>query len=351
MHSLVAYAELSTYEICGVYSYKYSGQVGKVCSTVLQKNIDKDYIIQNVENINWEADFDAVIIGHLDELSNLVHRNLKRELIDKCFCYRKNIYSLDCSELGNNISEKFGKAGLAVYYPKYVFDNLPKGLFGRMFISSTPILGFFGTSSIQGKFTLQLEMKKRFQRDGFAVGLLATEATGLLLGADYVFPFGYASTTEVQGIDAVVGINHLLHKIEVESKKDIIIVGSQSLSVPCSVGNTMYYPCCQTDLLFAIDADAIILSINYTDDNEYIRRTISFLESANESKVIAIVLYPCRRKDVYAYLNNQMIPISSEELTQRAKELSEYLDRPIYILGFEEQTEQLYQKIIEYFVV
>lgn len=349
MHSLVAFSEESEFVIEGIYSYKYTGQVGRSCSEILNRRLLTDYIVCNFEKLDWENEFDTVIIGHLDELSSITHRNLKKEIIEKCLEYKKNIFSLDASEIDDSVIRKFTNAKLNLYYPKFTYKNLPKGMFGKMHVISTPILGFFGTSSIQGKFTLQLEIKRRLRENGFLVGHLSTEATGQLLGAEYSFPFGYASTVDVKGIDAVIGINSLLHRIEYDSMKDIILVGSQSLSVQNSSGNIMYYPCCQTELLFAIDADAIILNVNYTDEDEYIERTIKFLESANNSKVIALVLFPCRRKDVYAYLNDEMQPIQNNELIKKKKDLENTFSLSVYILGDDNEIDSLYEDIISYF--
>lgn len=47
---------------------------------------------------------------------------------------------------------------------------------------STPVLAVCGTSSKQGKFTLQLELRKRFCEMGYKVGQIGTEPNSLLLG-------------------------------------------------------------------------------------------------------------------------------------------------------------------------
>ena len=349
MHSLVTFSENLKFKLVGVYSYKYTGQVGLQCSEIVNKKIQKDFVVSNVEKIDWTGDFDTVVIGHLDKLSNLIHKNLKKEIIDKCLEYRKNVFSLDALEISDSVKTEFRKRNLTIYYPKFVLNNIPKGLFGKMFLISKPILGFFGTSSIQGKFTVQMEIKNRLEKKGYSVGHLTSEATGQLLGADYSFPFGYASTVEVKGIDAVVGINYLLHKIECEHERDIILVGSQSLSVQMSSGNIMYYPCCQTEMLFAIDTDAIILNVNYTDEIEYIKRTISFLESANDSVVIALALFPCVREDVYAFLGDKMYMVSNRKLIEKKKWLEKELKRTVFVLKDSEELDKLCDTIINFF--
>lgn len=42
--------------------------------------------------------------------------------------------------------------------------------------------------------------------------------------------------------------------------------------------------------------DAVVLCVNPFDDRDYIRRTIQFIESATEGKVIALCLFPMELK-------------------------------------------------------
>lgn len=349
MHLLAAKSLQTDFVIRDFFTYKYTGQVHKRISEVLHQSVDQDYMLKNVDTIPWEEAFDTVIVGHLGNLSRLVKKNLKAEILENCLIYRKNLYMLDYDEVDDTVLQRFREKGLQIFCPGYDVKNLPKGIFGRMHVISTPIVGVFGTSSIQGKFNLQLELKRLFCSRGFTVGHLSTEATGFLLGADEVFPFGYHSTVTVSGIDAVIAINNLLHKIEENTHPDIIIAGSQSLSVQSSSGNIGAYPCAQTELLFALDADVIILCVNYTDEISYIKRTIRFLEAANESKVLAAVLFPCIRRDVYSYLDNHMSPISDIDLQRKKEELCQNLSLEVYAQNSSDDMEALFQSILQYF--
>jgi len=46
--------------------------------------------------------------------------------------------------------------------------------FGKLYKNDIPILGIFGTRSKQGKWSLQMELRKRLLADGYVVGLLGT---------------------------------------------------------------------------------------------------------------------------------------------------------------------------------
>lgn len=50
--------------------------------------------------------------------------------------------------------------------------------------TSKPIVAICGTSSKQGKFHIQLELRKRFQSNGYKLFQTSTEPTGYLFGMD-----------------------------------------------------------------------------------------------------------------------------------------------------------------------
>lgn len=89
-----------------------------------------------------------------------------------------------------------------------------------------------GTSSRQGKFTLQINLKREISSHGYNVGFIATEPSGYLFESDFVFPMGYNSTVDLNNnlYDYVSILNEELWKTEV-SGKELIIVGSQSGSI------------------------------------------------------------------------------------------------------------------------
>ena len=57
-------------------------------------------------------------------------------------------------------------------------------------------------------------------------------------------------------------------------------------------GTLHIMPLPQYELLMGTLPDAVVLCVNPFDDRDYIRRTIQFIESATEGKVIALCLSP-----------------------------------------------------------
>jgi hypothetical protein len=61
-----------------------------------------------------------------------------------------------------------------------------------------PVLGVFGTSASQGKFTLQLALRRRLLQLGYEISQVGTEHHAALFGMDLAFPMGHGSTVEME---------------------------------------------------------------------------------------------------------------------------------------------------------
>lgn len=346
LHSVVEYADMLDFSLKDIYTFKYDKALGKLASTALNKKVKYDYIIKNYIDIPWDDDFDTVIIGHCDKISHISHRDYKHELINLCLKNNKNAYCFDSLGLEPQTFSAFKERGLELFIPSFKVENIWRNRFGRLKILSIPVVLVSGTSSIQGKFHIQLGLKKLFEQDDYKVGYLGTEPAANMYGCDEVFPFGYNANVMVKGIDAVLAINQLMERIE-ERNKDVIIVGSQSISTPPSEGNLAHFPCSQTELLFGTRPDVIILAVNFTDEIDYIKRTIKMLEGGSEGKVLAVALYPLIRNDVWAVLDNHFQTLSSKDLEEKITLLKKELNLPVYLQN-DEGVKSIYLKIIDY---
>ena len=341
-HSFIRYQDLVPFEIVDIYDIKYSANIGVSTNKLL--NINKEeYIIKNISQIDWNS-FDTIILGHMDKFSDkLKTANYKESLIHECIKNQKNIYSFDdISYTTQNLN--YDK----VYYPKITNSELPVYRQGKLYRISSPVLGVFGTSSKQGKFSLQLELRKLLQQQGYNIGQIGTEPSSLLFDMDYIFPMGYNSSVHIKEYDIVRYINNLMNNMCIDNK-DIIIVGSQSGTIPYDFGNISLYTISQYNFLMASQPDAVILCINPYDNMSYISRTINFIESSVDCKVIALVLYPLEYKNTWSGLYGDKEIISDDKYLSLKEQLYKNFKIPIYKLGSDIDISLLKDEIIDCF--
>lgn len=337
MHSIIRFNNLLSFELMDIYDSKYSGRVGaSVCRILNDYNI-QDRIIKDINCIEWET-IDTLILGHLDELEILTRNaRLKMDLIKLAFENNVNIYCFDPVEFEENPH---------IYFPKISEVDIPKNRFGKLYRNPKPILGVFGTSSSQGKFTLQLSIREQLIKLGYKVGQLGTEPSSLLYNMDYVFPFGYNNTVNISSVDYITVLNNKLQNIS-QSGCDIIIVGSQSGTIPYDTSNTAFFPINQIAFLYGTLPDAVILAVNFKEDIDYIRRTINFIESSVDTKIIALSLFPMKFKENFAGFTGSKERVQSGELLEMKNKLKNEFDLPVFILR--EDIENLIDTIIDFF--
>ena len=131
--------------------------------------------------------------------------------------------------------------------------------------------------------------------------------------------------------------------------KDIIIVGSQSGTVPYDTGNIVQYTIPQYHFLLGTQPDAVILCINPYDDFDYIKKTIKFIEACTDCKVIALVVFPMNIRDGWSGIYESKKTMSDEELDTLKKTLYRYFHIPIFALGNEKDMGNLSEHVINFF--
>ena len=297
------------------------------------------HIVQNIDNLNWNTDFDTVILGHNSLISKAVGRDFEDEIIQKCEYYNKKLFSCrDIRDKHPNIK----------YYSPFV-DAIKQTGIRRMHVLGCPVLGIVGTGTKQGKFSLQLALRRELLKHGYNVGQLGTEPTAQLFGMDAVYPMGHESSVYVKGFDAVFAINQMMGHIE-EKNPDIILFGSQSHTTLFTPGGPAYYPVCQQELLMGCQADAYILVVCIDNPISYIKRNIVYLESLlNASKVIALAVSPLSNNDRWSTLSNRLELIDEDSQKAFCNELYKTFKIPAYSLQNERDVKQISKLCIDYF--
>lgn len=344
MHSLFRFRDMLDFEIVDIYDSKISLHIGVSVNKLLNIQDQKDYVIKSINNIEWDT-FDTLIIGHLKEYEFYSNNPDMLEKVVKAAIEKgKNVYAFDdlLKEMNMTCSEK-------LYYPRVDLANALPVREGKLFQINKPVLGVFGTSSKQGKFSLQLELRKRLMLLGYSVGQIGTEPSAYLYNFDFLFPMGFNKSIYVDVQQGIQILNYQLQKI-CERDKDIILVGSQSGTIPYDFNNLECYTTDQINFLMATQPDAVILCINPYDDPKYILNTINLIESiGNGSKVIAIVVFPMTIDKGWKELYGKKTILSEDEFLISKEKFEKMFEIPVFCLGTENDMEKLVQNIINFF--
>ena len=340
MHNFVRYPELLDFKVMEVYDTKYSSNVGRKTTDVMIDKSVKEYCIKNIDDIKWDL-FDTLVIGHTEKLLSYIGKeNIVDSLIKEAINRGKNIYSFDRIDKAEYKNDN-------IYFPAVIYKYLPPLREGKLFYINKPVLGIFGTSSKQGKFTLQLELRKRLIDEGYQVGQLGTEPNALLFGLDCVYPVGY---NRMVCLDEEEQIRYLNYKMnEIADGNDLIIVGSQSGTVPYEYKNTSYYTYEQVNFLMATNPDAVVLCINYYDEINYIRRSINVIEQLGECKVLGLVVFPMIPEQTWKGMYGKRRKIRGTEAEEIKTMIIRSTGKNAYILGDSNDMKELMNKIIGFF--
>lgn len=341
MHALVNYPELLNFEIVKVFDSKYSNCLGK--------SVGKDarYIVEDIRKCEWD-NFDTIIIGHLSELELLTKSELKKGILKQCLQNNVSVYVYDDIGIDFEIISKFREKNLDIMIQSTSYEKV-HNKFGKLFTIKSPVLGVFGTSKRQGKYTLQLMLRKKLIEKGYRIGELGTEPNSLLFGMDASYPIGYNGINNRNVYEIVEDTNDLIHEIDLKNP-DLILVGSQSGTTPLGFNNVAQITLNQCAFLIGSNPDAIILNVNFDDSIEYIARTIKAIEGLGRGKVISIVIYPCAYQNGWGIIRDVKKKINQKDILEtKRKNIESNLRIRTFILGDEAQENMLLDNCIDFF--
>lgn len=329
-------------EPIGIFDVKYLGNIGKDIFISEGTHL----IIDTFESIPWEADFDTVILGHLNELSNISKKDYMKSFVEKCIIYKKNIYTFDY--VSEDIKTQMEAANLKLYTPIITKNNAPFSYESKLRQIGKPILCIAGTSPKQGKFSLQLQLKKTLSKV-IRVGLLSTEPSGYLAGANVVFPMGYDSTVQLEvGNDYISTVNYAMGMLEDENV-DLIITGLQSQTIPMKLCNQRDMVLFNHYYMLGANPDAVILMINVFDDFDYIQRTIQYIENIIICDVIALVIFPIKRTFKWNTLGDLSVRYDDYSIEEVKERLKTVFNKVVYTLDDEKDMNDLSNQCLTYF--
>ena len=89
----------------------------------------------------------------------------------------------------------------------------------------------------------------------------------------------------------------------------------------------------QWDFIVGTNPDVIVLCVNPQDSQEYIRRTIQFLESVGHARVIGLVLFPMRLEQEWYGFSFKNVHLSDDEYKACREVFSQAFHLPVYGLS------------------
>lgn len=346
IHSIIRFKELLDFKIVDVYDTKYSAKISASTNQLLNTIGSPNFLIKNIETLNWDS-FDTFILGHIGELKSILNKKLNIDnLILELINHNKFIFSLeDISAYKQNIDEDKWKN--QVFIPHISDNDIVKRPYGKLYRHNKPVLCVCGTSSKQGKFTLQLNLRRKFINAGYNIGQLGTEPTSTLFGMDECFHYGYHSNIAISRHNTIAYLNDKMYQIS-NKNIDIILTGSQSGVITQYEGNLLNYPLGQYEFLLGVQPDIVILCINPFDPLCLIERAIKFIEGGIDCKVIALVIYPKGSVTESVSLGHKNTAMSETYYQSLSNELLNRFSLPVYRLDDENHLDSLFNYIVEY---
>lgn len=337
IHAVLGNTDLVDFEIVDVYDYPKSRNIGKQVNELIYGKCIADTKVKNYLDIDWESDFDTIILGHTKKIGSILGVDYLNEIKLNAEKYKKNIYSFDFTVNTDDL-------GNFVISPYIQRDDVTINTFGSLYRINKPILAVVGTSSQQGKFNLQLTLRRQLKKLGYDVGQVGTEPSAALFGMEVTIPNGYESVLNLNAMETIFYLNKSINSL---LDKEIIIVGTQSQTIPYSFGNLGFYPIEQMNILIASEPDATILCINFEDDIDYIENTIKYLESYIRTKVIALVIYPKKSNNLWSINVVYKEPLHFSGIENFRKQVESKFGIPAFVNGYD--SEELVESCINFF--
>ncbi len=353
IHSVVRFRELLNFEIVGIADPIAKGYVGKDAGEAIGIPPVGIRVQPRFQEILKEAD--TLILGYVDELSRITKKNVLRASIEKAIDADLNVFSfLSVYQKDlRDLIEKARKKNLWIYSPDIHQNDLLKTLQPPTPSPAVdvPVIGVFGTSAQQGKFTVQLALRSKLIKEGYKVGQIGTEHHSQLFGMDVAFPTGYASPLQFPIQFHAPYLDFKMREVCANKKPDLMLVGAQSGSIPYDVHEPGNHTLSTLAFMLGTKPDANILVVNSVDDGEYIRDTMNTLKAITKGPVICLAMSDKEKHIRAAYGRTLISPrqMSKEEIKEKLAYLEDRFEIPAVEIVSEEGQQRMVKAVISYF--
>ena len=352
MHSLVRFRDLLNFEIVGIADPVAKGYVGKDAGEAIGIPPVGIRIQPRFREILKGAD--TLILGYVDELSRITKQNVLRESIKRAVDANLNVFSfLSVHQKGfKGLIERARKKNRWIYSPDIHQTDLHKTLQPHPYPPvDVPVIGVFGTSAQQGKFTVQLALRSKLIQAGYKVGQIGTEHHAQLFGMDVAFPTGYASPLQFPLQVHVPYLDCKMREICATKKPDLMLVGAQSGSIPYDIHEPGNHTLSTLAFMLGTKPDANILVVNSVDDSEYIRDTLNALKAMTKGPVLCLAMSEKEKHIRAAYGRTLISPrqMTKEEIDETLAKLERQFEIPAIEIVSQKGQQRMVDAITRYF--
>ena len=353
MHSMVRYRDLLAFEIVGIADPIGKGMVGKDAGKVIGESHANLRISPNIRQAL--ADADTLILGYVDQLARIRKRDLLREYVQLALDERCHVFSFQALDpnLYGDLYELADKKGLHLAYPHIHREELAQAIqnFHALPPVDVPVLSVMGTSSQQGKFTLQLALRRRLIQKGYKVGQIGTEHHSRLFGMDADFPMGYASPLKLPFQHYIPYLDYKMREICQHIQPDIILTGSQSGTIPYHVQEHSTHCLSSLAFLLGVKPDACILVVNSIDAEDYIRDTIDGIRAVCKAPTILLAMSDKEKHIRAAYGRTMINPqqMSKKKINEKLQYLKQTFNLPAVEIVSEEGQQKMLETVLKFF--
>ena len=353
MHALVRGRDLLNFELCGIADPLGKGLVGKDAGQALGLSPMGQHIRPQLAEALEKAD--SLILGYVDHLSRINKKDLLRQSIKTALEHNCHIFSFHAIPPGPyaDLYRLAAQKGKHLTYPSITYAQVQQAIHSAPNLNpvDVPVLGVFGTSSQQGKFTLQLALRRNLLRLGYTVGQIGTEHHAALFGMDLAFPMGYASPLNLPLQCYVPYLDAKMRQICRDKRPDIILVGSQSGTIPYDIHTHSTHSMASTAFLLGTKPDACILVVNSIDDERYIEDTLDGIHALAKAPTLALAISD-KGKHIRTAYGRTFInprPLTPQAIRDKLRQLENRFGLPAVEILAADGQQRLLDTVLRYF--
>ncbi len=353
MHSLVRGRDLLGFEIVGVGDPVGKGLVGQDAGEAIGLPPAGLPIAPSLTAALRGAD--TLILGYMDQLSRIRKRDLLREAVQTAIDQSVHVFSLSalpCEQYADLYEQATAKR-LNLYYPSLSAKEIVQTLRSEMHQPQVdvPVLAVTGTSSQQGKFTLQLALRRRLLELGYRVGQIGTEHHSALFGMDCAFPMGYAASIEMPLDYYAPYLDAKMREINQRERPDLILVGTQSGTIPYNLEEQQTHTLPTLAFLMGVKPQACLLVVNSVDPDSYIQNTIDGIRALCQAPTLLLAISDQAKhiRTAYGRTSIKPQPMTAAEVRDKLNRLEQTFGLPAVSIADEADIHRAIEVVINHF--